>query len=58
MLEYLRFSARGHVLAFGRAEAVTLEDALAVVGPFLDPLLAGDAVGEWDPMRQAWDGRS
>lgn len=31
-----------------------LDDALAVVRPFIDPLLAGAAVGAWDPGTQAW----
>lgn len=31
-----------------------LDDALAVVRPFIDPLLAGAAVGAWDPGVQAW----
>lgn len=35
--------------------AVELDDALAVVRPFLDPLLAGTAEGDWDPSIQAWD---
>jgi len=34
--------------------ARTLDDALAVVRPFLDPLLAGTAVGRWDPALRAW----
>jgi hypothetical protein len=34
--------------------AHTLDDALAAVRPFLDPLLAGVASGEWDPASQTW----
>jgi hypothetical protein len=32
----------------------TLEEALAVVSPFLDPLLDGTASGKWDPKQQRW----
>ncbi|MGA8745105.1 MAG: nucleotidyl transferase AbiEii/AbiGii toxin family protein [Solirubrobacterales bacterium] len=31
-----------------------LEDALVVVGPFLDPLLGGTAVGTWVPKQGRW----
>jgi predicted transcriptional regulator of viral defense system len=34
--------------------ARTLADALAVVSPFIDPLLAGTAAGRWDPVLRAW----
>lgn len=34
--------------------AVTLDDALAVVRPFLDPLLAQTASGRWDPTGIRW----
>lgn len=34
--------------------AMKLDDALAVVRPFIDPLLAGTAVGEWGAGVQAW----
>ena len=34
--------------------AITLDDALAVVRPFLDPLLEGVAADNWDPRNQAW----
>jgi hypothetical protein len=34
--------------------ARTLDEALAVVSPFLDPLLAGGAVGRWDPQAARW----
>jgi hypothetical protein len=34
--------------------APTLDEALAVVRPFLDPLLDGTAKGSWDPERCQW----
>lgn len=34
--------------------AKTLDDALAVVTPFLDPLLNGTATGKWDPKAGRW----
>lgn len=34
--------------------ARTLDDALAVVAPFLDPLLDGTAAGTWDPEQGRW----
>jgi len=34
--------------------APTLDEALAVVRPFLDPLLDGTAKGSWDPDRCQW----
>ncbi|HEX5417514.1 MAG TPA: nucleotidyl transferase AbiEii/AbiGii toxin family protein [Chloroflexota bacterium] len=34
--------------------ARTLDDALAIVGPFLDPLLDGNAAGRWDAERRRW----
>jgi hypothetical protein len=34
--------------------AHTLDDALAVVAPFLDPLLDGSATGGWDSARRLW----
>jgi hypothetical protein len=34
--------------------AGTLEEALAIVGPFLDPPLAGTAQGRWDPEAGGW----
>ena len=34
--------------------ARTLDEALAVVTPFLDPLLDESAVGTWDPTRGRW----
>jgi hypothetical protein len=35
--------------------AHTLDDALEVVRPFVEPLLAGTAAGRWDPARRVWD---
>jgi hypothetical protein len=34
--------------------ARTLDEALAVVSPFLDPLLEGTAVGTWNPKQGRW----
>jgi hypothetical protein len=34
--------------------ARSLDDALAAVVPFIDPLLDGSARGRWDPARRAW----
>ena len=34
--------------------APTLDQALAMVGPFSDPLLDGRAAGTWDPKRGEW----
>jgi hypothetical protein len=34
--------------------SLTLDDALAIVGPFLDPLLDGSAAGIWDPESLRW----
>jgi hypothetical protein len=34
--------------------APTLDEALAIVAPFLDPLLAGSAAGRWDPKSGRW----
>lgn len=34
--------------------AQTLDEALDVVSPFLDPLLDGTAVGTWDPKQGRW----
>jgi hypothetical protein len=36
--------------------ARTLDEALAIVRPFLHPLLEGDADGTWDPRAAAWGG--
>jgi hypothetical protein len=38
--------------------APTLKDALAVVIPFLNPLLDGTAAGGWDPNRGCWASRA
>lgn len=35
--------------------AQTLDEALAIVSPFLDPLLDGTAAGRWDPERREWN---
>jgi len=35
-------------------DARTLDEALAVVRPFLDPVFQGTADGSWDPKRQRW----
>lgn len=48
---------RGYVVEAGRsllATARTLEEALAVVRPFIDPLLDGTAAGRWDPVCGLW----
>lgn len=34
--------------------AATLDEALAVVRPFIDPLLDGSAVGSWNPRTRTW----
>ena len=34
--------------------AQTLTEALAIVRPFLDPLLNGTAAGRWDPKTGRW----
>jgi hypothetical protein len=36
------------------AVAHTLDEALAIVAPFLDPLLDGSAAGRWDWVRKRW----
>jgi hypothetical protein len=36
------------------ASAQTLDEALAIVRPFVDPLLTGTAVGTWDHTRREW----
>ena len=43
-------AAKDSLLKVGTA----LDDALAVVSPFVDPLLDGSAAGTWDPRTQAW----
>jgi hypothetical protein len=35
--------------------AATLDVALAIVRPFLDPVLDGTAAGAWNPERRVWD---
>jgi hypothetical protein len=48
---------RGYAAEAGRSLlplAHTLEAALAVVCPFLDPLLSRAASGRWDPARRSW----
>lgn len=50
---------RGYAAEAGRSllqAARTLDEALAVVRPFIDPLLAGTAVGIWDPAHGLWIG--
>ncbi|MFC3742506.1 nucleotidyl transferase AbiEii/AbiGii toxin family protein [Paractinoplanes deccanensis] len=47
----------GYRAEAGRAVGLSareLDDALAVVRPFLNPLLAGSAVGTWSTDHQAW----
>ena len=34
--------------------ARTLDEALAAVRQFLNPVLAGTAAGRWDPQRERW----
>lgn len=48
---------RGYAAEAGRSllpVAHTLDDALGVVQPFLDPLLDGSARGSWDPVGHVW----
>jgi hypothetical protein len=48
---------RGYAAEAGRSLldiAQSLEEALAIVAPFLDPLLDGGAQGRWDPETGAW----
>ena len=48
---------RGYPAEAGRSllpVARTLDDALAIVAPFLDPLLDGSATGAWDPEHRRW----
>jgi hypothetical protein len=48
---------RGYAAEAGRSLlliAPTLTEALGVVRPFVDPLLAGAAVGRWDPKLGRW----
>ena len=44
--------ARRSLLAVGQS----LDEALAIVRPFLDPIMAGSAAGLWDPVVGAWAG--
>ncbi len=34
--------------------AQTLDEALAIVKPFVDGLLDGSAIGRWDPLMKRW----
>ncbi|MGH2961478.1 MAG: nucleotidyl transferase AbiEii/AbiGii toxin family protein [Solirubrobacterales bacterium] len=48
---------RGYAAEAGRSLlplARTLDEALAIVRPFLDPFLDGTAVGRWDPKQGRW----
>lgn len=48
---------RGYAAEAGRSllpVASTLDEALAVVSPFLDPPLDGTAVGTWNPKKGRW----
>lgn len=48
---------RGYAAEARRAllpAAQTLAEALAIVSPFIDPLLDGSAAGRWDPRRGEW----
>lgn len=38
------------------ADAKSLDEALAFVRPFIDPLLRGEASGTWDHRRSEWSG--
>ena len=49
---------RGYALEARRSllpSARTFDEALAVVKPFLNPLLDGTAAGRWHPHRSEWD---
>lgn len=49
----------GYAAEAGRsllAVAHTLDEAFAIVAPFLDPLLAGSAAGRWDGEHGRWTG--
>jgi hypothetical protein len=37
-----------------RLPALTLDEALATIAPFVQPLLDGDAAGLWDPPKRSW----
>lgn len=48
---------RGYAIEARRSllpTARTLEEALAVIRPFVDPLLDGTAAGRWDPVNGLW----
>jgi hypothetical protein len=48
---------RGYAAEAGRSLldiAQSLDEALAIVGSFLDPLLGGSAHGRWEPEGGAW----
>jgi len=50
---------RGYAAEAGRSLltiAQTLDDALRLVRPFVEPLLKGAAAGQWDPRRSRWSG--
>ena len=50
---------RGYAAQAGRSllpTARTLDEALEVVRPFIEPLLAGTTTGRWDPKRGRWSG--
>lgn len=50
---------RGYEAEAGRSlleVAATLEEALELVKPFIDPLLDGSAAGGWDPRAGRWHG--
>lgn len=50
--------ARGYAAEARRSlldTAGTLEEALEIVAPFVDPLLDGSAAGQWDPEVAAWN---
>lgn len=50
---------RGYAAEAGRSLltiALTLDEALSVVRPFAEPLLAETAAGRWDPKRGRWSG--
>lgn len=49
--------ARGYAAEADRSlltSARTLEEALTIVRPFLDPLLDRSAIGKWDPDAGQW----
>jgi nucleotidyltransferase AbiEii toxin of type IV toxin-antitoxin system len=48
------FAAEAQRAVMPRAR--TLDEALAIVRPFLDPLLDGTASGRWDPNSRTWTG--